>query len=342
MTVRVPSALLERSPQILAPIAGLEYITDDTPGIVRQRRGKGFTYRRQTPTTRSTVSDRERQRLEALAVPPAWIDVWMSPSSNGYLQASGYDDAGRKQYRYHDDFRALCERRKFDRLPYFAKALVKIRKAVHESVSEPVGSRAHAAGAAVGLIDTCLLRVGNDVSAASGHYGATTLTVDHVVDDGFLVLEYVAKSGKTRTVTVEDDDLADILVELAHGADNELFWFTDDSGDRRRATASDINRFIVNHVGPAFSAKDFRTWGGSRKALQARSTGAALLDAIDAAADELGNTRAVARNSYIHPAVLEAPDTTIKKLWASSRSSNWMDRSDRTLAKLLTTHRVPQ
>ncbi|MEJ7801593.1 MAG: hypothetical protein WKF60_13800, partial [Ilumatobacter sp.] len=218
MTVRVPNELLLRDPAVLAPRAGLVYLPDDEPGITRRRRGSGFSY---VDAFGETVTGRERERIAALAIPPAWKSVWISPEPSSYLQAAGVDDAGRKQYRYHDEFRAFCEARKFARLPYFCRAVVKLRVATDAALDEPLGTRAHAVAAAVRLIDACLLRVGNHQSAENGHYGATTLTVDHVVDHGHLAVEYVGKSGKTHTVVVEDDDLSDILVELAHDADDE-------------------------------------------------------------------------------------------------------------------------
>ncbi len=335
MTVRVPADLMLRDPAVIAPQAGLRYLPDDQPGITRRRRGGGFSY---VGASGATVKARERTRIEALAIPPAWGSVWISPARSGYLQASGVDDAGRKQYRYHDDFRAHCDARKFARLAYFRRAIVQVRVATEDALGQPLGTRAHAVAAAVRLIDTCMLRVGNDQSATNGHYGATTLTVDHIVDDGFLALDYIGKSGKTHSVVVEDDDLSDILIELAHDADDELFWFDDpETGERRRASASDINRFIVQHAGAAFSAKDFRTWGGSAVALQGRAEGERLLDAVDHAAAELGNTRAVARSSYIHPAVLDADDDEVGAVWRSSRSSRWLSRAESALGKLIGT-----
>lgn len=334
MTVRVPEELVQRDPAVLAPLIDLAYVADVQPGYVRRRRGTGFSY---TDADGDVLSGDEVERVVALAIPPAWEEVWICPERDGYLQATGVDEAGRKQYRYHDRFRSFCDDRKFERLAYFGRAIVKIRKASAAALGQPLGTRDHAVAAAITLIDRELLRVGNHGSASNGHYGATTLTVDHVVDDGFVALEYTAKSGQERTVIVEDDDLADVLTELAADADDELFWFDDgDDGERRRASASDINRFIVEHAGDAFSAKDLRTWGGSAIALEARAEGKRVLDAIDTAAEELGNTRAVARSSYVHPVVAEAHQDRIDDAWSSSRSSRWLERCESALVKLLT------
>lgn len=338
MTIRVPKELVERDPTVLAPMIDLAAVSDDEPGHGRRRRGGGFSY---TDAFGAALTETEVERIQALAIPPAWADVWICPDADGYLQATGLDEAGRKQYRYHEEFRSFCDDRKFARLVYFGRAIVKIRQASTRALHEPLGSRDHAIAAAVTLIDRELLRVGNHGSASSGHYGATTLTVDHVVGDvvgdGFVALEYTAKSGKERKVIVEDDDLADVLTDLAADADDELFWFNEGpDSERRRATASDINRFIVEHAGTAFTAKDFRTWGGSRTALAARAEGDGVLDAIDAAAEELGNTRAVARSSYVHPLVADSPQARLDDVWSSSRSSKWLDRSESALIKLLT------
>lgn len=333
MVVRVPHELIESDPSVLAPEAGLVYVGDDGPGFGRRRRGTGFSYHDESG---EVVTPAERERIEALAIPPAWTDVWISPDPRGYLQASGVDDARRKQYRYHDEFRAFCDGRKFARLGYFSRGIVLIRKAVLQALTQPVGSRDHAISAAVALIDRCLLRVGNVGSAANGHYGATTLTVDHVVGDDVMTLDYVAKSGQERTIVIDDEDLIEVLTELAADSDDELFWFDDGpNGARRRATAADVNDFIAEHAGDAFSAKDFRTWGASSIVIEARAEGSRDLDAIDDAAAELGNTRAVARSSYIHPAVLAADAGTIDEVWSASRRSKWLDRSESALAKLL-------
>ena len=335
VAVRVPRELTENDPALLAPAAGLVYLADDEPGIGREPHATDrdcFVY---VDAFGAPVSSAAAARIDALAIPPAWEDVWISPDPKGYLQASGQDDAGRKQYRYHEEYRAFADRRKFERLRYFGRAVVLIRKAVEEAVDRPAGDRDRAVAAAVRLIDEHLLRVGNRRSAEHGHFGATTLTVEHIDDSGHVQLDYVAKSGKERSIVVEDDDLAELLVELAEEADNELFWFSDGEDGMHRATAGDVNAFITQHAGEAFSARDFRTWGGSCVAFEARALGEGVLDAVDEAAEELGNTRAVARSSYIHPAILETDSELVQAAWNSSRSSKWLDRSESGLVKLL-------
>lgn len=187
------------------------------------------------------------------------------------------------------------------------------------------------------IIDAGLLRVGNEQSAEQGHYGATTLVADHLDDDGHLVLEYIAKSGKERAVVIEDEQLADIIVELADtDTDTErLFWFRDEDGEQREITAAVVNATIAAVAGSAFTAKDLRTWGGSRVVLEARVAGLGTVASLDAVAESLGNTRAVARASYVHPDVMSADDARVYAVWRSSRRSTTMSRADRALLKLL-------
>lgn len=332
MAVRVPRMLSNRDPKFVAPLAGLRYIPDTPPGWGRRRRGRGFSF---IDETGAVIVGEDRDRLKRLAVPPAWGDVWFAPVADGYLQATGTDAAGRKQYRYHDDYRALCEARKFDRICYFGRALPGLRTHVAQLLEAPEGSKALAIGAVLGVIDAGLLRVGNEQSSEIGHYGATTLAADHLDNDGHASLSYVAKGGKNRTVIIEDEQLADILSSLADHDDERLFTYQTADNETKAVTGSDVNSVIAEVAGPAFSAKDFRTWGGSRQALEARIDGLGATESVDVAAEALGNTRTVARSSYVHPTVLSSSDEMIESAWRRSRRSATMARSDRALAKLL-------
>ncbi len=332
MTVRVPRELAIRDPAVVAPLAGLRYLAPEPPGWSRRRRGRGYSF---IDENGSVLRGPERERLQKLAVPPAWADVWFAPVADGYLQATGVDAAGRKQYRYHDDYRALCEARKFDRIRYFGRALPGLRTHIAQLLESPPGSKPLAVGAVLGVIDAGLLRVGNERSSDDGHHGATTLHADHVDADGHVILEYVAKGGKARSVVIEDEQLGDILASLAEQNDGRLFTYLVDPDEERAVTGADVNAVIAQVAGPSFSAKDFRTWGGSRQALEARIEGLGTLESVDAAAEALGNTRAVARSSYVHPDVLSAGDTELLSFWRSSRRSSTMTRGDRALAKFL-------
>lgn len=332
MAVRVPRELATRDPAVIAPLVGLRFLSPEPPGWTRRRRGKGFSF---VDETGKTIGEPERLRLVELAVPPAWQDVWFAPISDGYLQATGVDDAGRKQYRYHDDYRALCEARKFERIRFFGRALPGLRTYIAESLSAQTHSKTLAIGAVLGVIDSGLIRIGNEQSADDGHHGATTLVADHLEDDGHIVLDYVGKSGKDRTVVIEDEQLVDILRTLADQAENRLFTYLDEDDEERVVSAAEVNAVIAQVAGPAFSAKDFRTWGGSRVALEARVDGLGSIESIDATAAALGNTRAVARSSYVHPQVLDASDDRIADVWRRSRRSDNFSRADRALYKLL-------
>jgi len=333
--VRVPKALRERDPLLLAPLIGLIAVDDVEPGVRRVRCGRGFRF---VDPSGLTVRPPERQRLVNLAVPPAWDDVWLCPLPLGHLQATGRDAADRKQYRYHDAYRRLRDQQKFDRLRYFPRALRQLRPTIDDWVSGQPGSTGVAVGAALRLIDVGLVRIGNEASAANDHHGATTLAAEHAdfePDEGYVELQYTAKGGKQRSVVIEDDQLVDVLQTLVDPDAERLLWYEDPEGQQVRVRPEAINRAIAETVGPAFSAKDFRTWGGSRIALEARAGGATDLEAVDAAAEALGNTRAVARSAYVHPAVTGADASDVARYWRVSRSSRWLSRGDSALQKLL-------
>lgn len=358
MAVRIPKALLEDDPAVLAPQVGLINLTDETPGWTRRVCGRGFTYR---DVEGATLGGQRRARLEALVIPPAWRDVWVCPDETGYLQVTGIDDAGRKQYRYHPDYVSLMDRRKFERMVHFPRALGGVRAAIAVELTQPVGSRRAAVATAAALIDRHLLRVGNEDSADDGRYGVTTLLVDHLDDrrddeaeadastedgddahnpPGVASLDYRSKSGQRRQVVL-DDDLADLVGRFAADSEDErLLWFVEDDdaivGDGpRHVSPAAVNDFVRLHAGHGFSTKDFRTWGGSAAALEARVDGADEVEAVDAAADALGNTRAVARSSYVHPRVLEADVAELRSAWVASRASAVRRRSEGALARLL-------
>lgn len=329
--VRVPRALTESRPSALAPLADLEDIGDDAPGIRRVRCGRGFRY---VAADGATVRPPERDRLAALAVPPAWDDVWFCSSPRGYVQASGRDAAGRKQYRYHDRYIALRSSQKFERLRHFPRALVRLRRWTLAGLDEPPDTRRHAVAGVLRLLDVGLVRVGNPQSAATDHHGGTTLGPEHILaSDSSPVLAYTGKGGVDREITVDDEDLAELLSGVGRRG-GPLFSYAE-GGERRAVVPEDVNAAIADCVGSAFTAKDFRTWGGSRAAFEARVEGAAEAEALDAAADALGNTRAVARSSYVHPGVLRADESAIREAWNRSRASAWRSRGDSGLEKVL-------
>jgi DNA topoisomerase-1 len=322
---------------VLAAAAGLVHSPDSEPGYRRRRQGRGFSF---VDAGGRPAHGVERERLVALAIPPAWNEVWICRDPRGHLQATGVDAAGRKQYRYHPDFRERCEWMKFDRLRHFGRALVHIRRDVEAADRAPVGSRRLAMAGLIGLLDVGLLRVGNEESADVGHHGATTLQPDHlIVDDGhgdLATLEFVGKGGSQRTIVIDDDSALRSIIELTEARADRIFWYHDkETGTDRSLRADEVNDHIASVAGRGLSAKDFRTWGGSRAALEARVGGADVLEAVDRAAGELGNSRAVARSSYVHPAVIEAEPSDIERAWGRSRRSRHRSRGDSALLKLL-------
>ncbi|MFD2740412.1 DNA topoisomerase IB [Sulfitobacter aestuarii] len=285
----------------------LVYYSDDQPGIRRLRRGRGFSY---VATDGTTIArGPERKRLEALAVPPAYEDVWMCPLPNGHLQATGRDARQRKQYRYHEAWAAAQAETKFAGLVEFGHLLPRIRRRVRRDLEEEVGDRVFALASAVALIDRTSMRVGNaDYTAANGSYGALTLQRRHVKLAGNRIkLRYKAKGGTPVRRQMNDRTLARILGRINDLPGAELLSWVDEEGNARSLNSTALNLYIAQAAGAdGVSAKTFRTWAGTLAAFACAEPGGASIKAMaEAAAERLNNTATVARNSYIHPAVIE-------------------------------------
>ncbi len=298
---------------------GLIYVSDDTPGIRRVRRGNGFAYR---DAHGGWLRDRATlQRIRALAVPPAYSGVWICARPDGHLQATGRDARGRKQYRYHPEFRALREASKFDRLAAFGRALPRLRARVQrdlDAAGNKLPRQRVVLGTIVRLLDTTFVRVGNDEYARSNRsYGLTTLERRHAgVHGSVLRLCFRGKSGRQHEVRVDDARVARIVRRCQQLPGQELFRFADADGVARSVGSGDVNDYLERVCGERFTAKDFRTWHGSVLALEVLCAAAAedrargvqrtltLKPVIAEVAQRLGNTPAVCRKSYIHPAVL--------------------------------------
>jgi DNA topoisomerase-1 len=303
-------------PRAVAREAGLRYATDTGPGITRGRSGKGFTYRDEEGTT---IRDREViGRIRRLAIPPAWTDVWICPWPNGHLQASGRDARGRKQYRYHSDWHQRRGSDKFDRMLAFAGALPRIRRRCDADLATRGLSREKVLAAVVRLLELTLIRVGNDEYARLNRsFGLTTLRNRHArIEGGAVRFRFRGKSGQQHEVGLRDRRLAGVVRRCQELPGQELFQFVDESGEVRDITSDDVNDYIRAASGGDFTAKDFRTWAGTvlaYRALRALQPGTGkraaqknVVEAIRQTAVRLGNTPAVARGSYVHPAVLEA------------------------------------
>lgn len=283
----------------------LTHVDDSAPGITRQRRGKHWQYF--TADTQRITDANEIARLNALGVPPAYARVWFSPDARGHLQAVGYDVKGRKQYRYHAQFRAAREAHKYDRCGSFGGALPKLRAAVTRDMAARGLGKAKVVAAVVRLLDQGYVRVGNDCYATENEsYGATTLLSDHgEVRGSRVALEYRGKSGKEQRVEISDAALARVVRRCQDLPGQALFQYVGPDGEPHRIGSADVNAYIQDEMGEDFSAKHFRTWGASVIAFEAIRAGAATLKEVLApVAAALGNTPAISRKSYVHPALI--------------------------------------
>lgn len=301
--------------------AGLTYVTDDAPGLTRVRSGKGFSYRK---GGRAIRDKKTIERINKLAIPPAWSNVWISANENGHIQATGRDARGRKQHRYHAKFREHRDAAKFDHLPDFAKALPALRARVTRDMRKQGLPREKVIATIVHLLDTTLIRVGNDEYARDNKsYGLTTLKDQHAQINGDkLRFVFTGKSGKSWRLTVKNRRVAKIVKAAQDLPGQRLFQYLDDTGERQNVTSTDVNAYL----GDGVSAKDFRTWGGtviaaaSLSAFDAPDTKALakanIKAAIDDVAASLGNTPTISRKCYVHPALIdayEAGDLTLRK-----------------------------
>ena len=295
--------------------AGLRYVSDQTPGITRRRSGRGFTYATADGTT---LRDPEvLARIRSLAVPPAWTDVWISPNPRGHLQATGRDARGRKQYRYHPQWREIRDETKYARLTSFAKRLPQIRAQVEQDLSLPSLPRDKILATVLRLLEITLIRVGNKEYARDNEsFGLTTMRDRHVdVSGATLEFEFRGKGGKRHVVDIRDPRLAKIVKQCQEIPGQELFQYIDEDGEHRTVESADVNEYLRRHAGEDFTAKDVRTWAGTvlmvrgllelGPATSTRGAKRKLLRAIEAVAGILGNTPAICRAYYVHPSVTE-------------------------------------
>jgi DNA topoisomerase-1 len=303
-------------PVASARAAGLRYVSDEAPGIRRKRVGKGFTY---VDSDGRTVRDAQTiRRIKALAIPPAWSDVWICPDPRGHLQATGRDARGRKQYRYHRRWREVRDAVKYDRMLAFAQALPKIRERTDRDLERADLPREKVLATIVRLLEETRIRIGNDeYRKENGSYGLTTLRNRHVNVMGAEVrFTFRGKSGKQHHVELHDRRMARIIKRFLEIPGQELFKYVDGDGEVKAIDSADVNEYLRQVTGEDFSAKDFRTWSGTilaarflREAAEAVNTRGAkkhVVRAVARVAEELGNTPAVAKQGYIHPAVIAA------------------------------------
>lgn len=322
--------------------AGLRYVEPDSPGYRRVRRGKGFSY---LGSDGETVNGRIKARLEKLVIPPAWQDVWISRDPSGHILATGYDKAGRKQYIYHPLWDELRDEVKFDRLEPFGRGLGHLRKRIDSDLRRHGLPRDKVVALAVAVLDRTLIRVGNRrYSTDNGSYGLTTLTCDHIEVDGLHVhLDFAGKGGAERQVAFGDRRLATLVSRCQELAGQTLFSYETTDGEASSITSSDVNVYLSDTMEGPFTAKDVRTWGASSlvtgELAQAKGDNdpeARTRDAVDAAAERLGNTRAVCLDSYVHPRILQAHESqALVEVWGRARAGRWTSREESALRLLL-------
>jgi len=312
----VQLAHVDIDPEETASVAALNYATDGAEGIVRRRRGKGFAYA--TTSGRPVRDAGTLARIRALAIPPAWTQVWISPDADGHVQATGRDARGRKQYRYHARWREVRDAVKYNRLVEFCHALPRIRGAVARDLRCSCLCKRKVVASIVSLMEQAQLRVGNEEYARqNGSYGATTLRNHHVrfKTGATFELSYRGKSGIERTIRVSDRKLARIIRMCHDLPGKRLFEYIDDDGNVRPVTSQDVNDYLREASDGPFTAKDYRTWAATMSAAlllcaidhpgSERGCKSCIKGVLTQVSERLGHTVAVCRSSYVHPRLLE-------------------------------------
>lgn len=333
---RLRAADFHRTEPLMTASQSLRYYPDSRPGIVRLRCGRGFTY---FDKDGARITDaEERTRLGALAVPPAYENVWICPYVNGHLQATGYDARGRKQYRYHPEWSAAQAETKFASLAAFGATLPRLRRAIRRDLNTEVGAQRFALAAAVAMIDRLALRVGNpEYAKTNGSFGTLTLKGQHVrLRDDKLEVSFKAKGGKRVRRQIADRTLLRVLGEIRELPGAELLAWLDDEGIPHTLSSAALNDYIAEKCGAkGVSAKTFRTWSGTVAAFEValNDDTPRIKDMANAAAERLNNTPTIARNSYIHPDVLDLC-TTPKPIPCAEKQEGLTEPERRLLAFL--------
>lgn len=325
----------------------LVWSSDQEPGIERRRCGRGFTYL--DPSGRRIRAGSTRSRIEALAVPPAWTDVWICPTAQGHLQATGRDDQERKQYLYHPTWAELRNVKKFELLLPFSERLPRLRARVASDLEGEGASRTRVTAAAVRVLDSACLRIGNEVyRRTNGTYGLTTLRARHAqLADVEIDFSFDGKGGRRHEVRIRDRELAEALRDCQELPGQSLLAWEDD-GEVRRLRSDHVNGYLRVHTGLDATAKIFRLWMGSLHALEhllqlepaesQRARTSQFLEAAEVAAEVLNNTRSVCRASYLYPAIeeLHVQNRLLETVdFSSARASKWLDREEVALKRLL-------
>jgi DNA topoisomerase-1 len=321
--------------------AKIVYSDDSRPGITRKKLRNGWGY---WDAKGERITDREEiDRLNAIGLPPAYRDAWFCPKPNGHIQAVGWDEKGRKQYRYHTGFREAQEAAKYERCADFGHALPKLRKAVEADLRKRSLSRERAVAAVIRLLDGGHIRIGNEAYAeANESFGATTLRKRHgEVKGSTLKLEYKGKSGKMRTLKITDRSLSSFVKKCQDLDEQHLFAWVDEAGVAHPVTSTDVNCYIRDVTGTDFTAKNFRTWAASVAAFEALASAErdlSLKTMLEPVVARLGNTPAIARKSYVHPSLLalvKQGQSTFRQALRLPRAKRYLSREERGLIAFL-------
>jgi DNA topoisomerase-1 len=296
-----------------AQMAGLKHALPAGPGIQRKIRGKSFSY--VGVSGRPVKDSATLKRIQALVIPPAWRDVWISPDSDSHIQAIGWDARGRKQYRYHAEYRKVRDLVKFDHMLEFGKLLPRIRRRVNRDLKEHGVTKTKIVAAVVKLLEATYIRVGNEEYAEeNGSFGLTTMRNRHLTVLGeLLTFEFRGKSGQHHLVKLRDPQLARLLKRCKDIPGSALFQYLDEEGKPQSIQSGDVNAYLRQVTGADITAKDFRTWGGTclavafllKSCADQQATKATATDAVKCVAAKLGNRPATCRKYYIHPAVMD-------------------------------------
>lgn len=318
----------------------LEYVDDAGPGITRKKLAHGWAY---YDPDGARITDRDEiERLNRIALPPAYTNAWYCPSDCGHLLATGIDARGRKQYRYNPEFRTRQEAEKFDGTAQFGRLLPKVRKRVAKDLAKRKLTRERAIASVVRVLDLGAIRVGNaSYAKANKSFGATTLLRRHAKLKGAnLKLRFKAKSGVLRETTISDRSLARFVREVQDLPGQHLFQWLDDAGNAHNVGSADVNEYLCEATGDRFTAKNFRTWHASALAFKLLAQAERPLNIKELTtevSEHLGNTPTMTRKSYIHPAVIALVDKQIK--WRARlkmpRATKWLSGEERGLIKLL-------
>lgn len=293
----------------------LRYVSDASPGILRQKKGTGFVYLKNGEPVKDPFV---KERIEKLSIPPAWEHVWISPTANGHIQATGRDEKGRKQYIYHEKWNKLMQQNKFNRMIFFGDVLPSMRREILAGMQERGLTQKRVVSTVIWLLGKTYIRVGNEEYAQENQsYGLTTMRMKHVDVSGDTVrFDFKGKSGKFHSVEVEHPRVAKTIRKLEELPGYELFQYIDEEGNRRLVESGDINEYLKKITGEEITAKDFRTWGGTAYGAESlydegefsskKEALSKISSAVKKVSKHLGNTTSVCRAYYIHPAVIRS------------------------------------